>query len=50
MTFLDTYEQIMKNGYKKIVYSYDKSIGKYEYIPFSHANTDTWKEDLLNYL
>lgn len=50
MTFLDTYEQIMKNGYKKIVYSYDKSVGKYEYIPFSHANTDTWKEDFVELL
>ena len=40
----------MKDGYEKVVYSYDKSIGNYEYKPFSHANTDTWKEDFVEIL
>lgn len=50
MAFIETYKQIMKDGYEKVVYSYDKSIGNYEYKPFSHANTDTWKEDFVEIL
>lgn len=50
MAFIETYKQIMKDGYEKIIYSYDKTIGKYEYKPFSHANTDTWKEDFVEIL
>lgn len=50
MAFVDTYKQIMKDGYDKIVCSYDKFMGKYEYKPFSHANTDTWKEDFVEVL
>jgi len=50
MTFIDTYKQIMKEGYEKIVYSYDKTVGRYEYKPFLHANSDSWKEDFVEVL
>lgn len=50
MAFIDTYKRIMKEGYEKIVYSYDKTVGRYEYRPFSHANTVTWKEDIVEVL
>lgn len=50
MSFIDKYNQIMREGYGKIVYSYDKSFGNYEYKPFSHANIDSWKEDFIEVL
>lgn len=50
MSFIDEYKKIMKEGYHKVICSYNKITGRYEYKPFCHINSVQWKDEFINVL